>query len=69
MFVAFTLYGMKLYVLVVFLSLRMVLVIVVVANPKEFSVEPGMCLPVANRGTSQGVEGQGPSTAGLPGPG
>lgn len=48
MFVAFTLYGMKLYVLVVFLSLRMVLVIVVVANPKEFSVESGMCLPVAN---------------------
>lgn len=69
MFVAFTLYGMKLYVLVVFLGLRMILMIVVVANLKEFSVESGMCLPVANQGASQGVEGQGPSTAGLPGPG
>lgn len=44
MFVAFTFYGKKLYVLVIFLGLRIVSVIVVVADV-EFSV--------AQLGTSQ----------------
>lgn len=68
-FVAFTLYEKKLYILVVFLSLRMVLVIVMVADLKEFAVQSGSCLHMTNTDTSQGLEGQEPAPQGSSGPG
>lgn len=68
LFVAFTFWGKKWYVLVVFLGLRMVLVIVVAAELKEFSVESETCLHVADVGSGQGYKGRD-SAAGLSWPG
>lgn len=54
-YVAFTFYENKQYVVVVFPGLRMVLVIVVVPDLKEFSAESGACLHMANLGASKEV--------------
>lgn len=59
--------GGNVYILVVFLGLGMVLVIVVVPGQKEFSVESGTYLHIANLGTSQRYKGGGLAQQGSPG--